>query len=398
MKDTRFRRMTLLAGILSILFLAACSSGDGGNDPSTGSGQDDDETKDDDSSPDDDLSSDDDNDNDSGDDDTVNPLADLFEKMDLGRYIGLQYESSAPGPNGYTYYTYSKDDCRCTFGANMEVAVHPGTENKVMLFMEGGGATWPGGGFGLPIDYPWDNGFKSFAEDNPLHDWTFVYVPHCDHSVHSGDNELMENGALRYHHGLRQVGAAVTLMLEFFPQPEKILVAGSSAGGYGTLLGWALVKSQYMDTDTYIMNDSGSGFWNPDDLATWDVIKEAWNFQVPEECVKCSGTVQTYLYELYLEYDPQLRIGMFSSYRDAIISKWFLGLDQDRFEEILLNVTGEIHADYPARFKRFFIKGATHTTYGFVPPGPNRPIHGTTLFEWIGQLVNEDPAWRDLLE
>ena len=383
----------------------ACDSGDeddvsgggtGDDVADDDAGNDDNETADDD---DDDDNDDDDNDTSAGDDDNLDGLQDLFDEIDVSRYIGLQYESSSPGPNGYTYYTYSRDDCRCTFGTKMRVAVHPGTENKVMLFMEGGGATWPGGGFAVPLNYPWDIGFKSFDEDNPLHDWSFVYVPHCDHSIHSGDNQLMENGGMRYHHGLRQVSAAVTLMLDLFPKPEKILVAGSSAGGYGTYLGWAVVKSQYMDVNTYIMNDSGTGFWDPDNPETWEVIKEAWNIQIPEECFKCNGTIQTYLYELYLENDPQLRIGLFSSYRDWIISTWFLGMDQDRFAEVLMDVTDEIHADHPARFKRFFVKGMTHTTYEFLlPGGPHRAIRGTTLYDWIGQLVNEDPAWRDLLE
>jgi hypothetical protein len=154
-----------------------------------------------------------------------------------------------------------------------------------------------------------------------------------------------------------------------------------------------------MDVDTYIMNDSGTGFWNPDDPASWEVIKEAWNINIPDDCTKCGGTVQTYLYEVYLDYDPQLRIGLFSSRRDWIISRFFLGMDQDRFEETLLAVTDEIHADYPGRFKRFLVQGMTHTTYEFLlPGGPHRAIRGTTLYDWIGQLVNDDPAWRDLLE
>ena len=90
---------------------------------------------------------------------------------------------------------------------------------------------------------------------------------------------------------------------------------------------------------------------------------------------------------------------MFSSYRDWIISGWFLDMDPDEFQDTLLAVTGEIHQNYPVRFKRFFVEGNSHTTYQFLlPGGPNYEIRGTSLYEWIGQLVNEDPAWSDLLE
>jgi len=378
-----------LLTVLCLVSMISCDSDDDDDDDEDAAGDDDD----------DDNNDQDDDDTDSGDDDDDDDLRILLDKMNLDRYVGMQFESTYPGPNGYTYFRFSRDDCRCTFGAPMEVAIHPGTENKVMLFMEGGGATWPGGGFAVPLDYPHDIGFKSFDADNPLHDWTYIYVPHCDHSIHLGDNQLLENGRMSYHHGLKQVGAAVTLMRRFFPNPDKILVAGSSAGGYGTYLAWAMVKSQYLDTDTYIMNDSGTGFWNPDDLASWELIKTAWNLQMPEDCVKCDGPIQTYIYELYLSVDPQLRIGLFSSYRDWIISSWFLGMEQDRFEDFLLTITDEIHADYPGRFKRFFVAGESHTTYEFLlPGGPRYAIRGTTLYEWIGQLINEDPAWRDLLE
>jgi len=45
------------------------------------------------------------------------------------------------------------------------------------------------------------------------------------------------------------------------------------------------------------------------------------------------------------------------------------------------------------------VAGESHTTYEFLlPGGPRYAIRGTTLYEWIGQLINEDPAWRDLLE
>jgi len=348
---------------------------------------------------DDDHAAVDDDANNPGGDDDSDRLQHMFDEMGYEQYIGIQYTRSTPGPNGYTYYYYSPDDCRCTFGAEMKVAVHPGTANKVMLFMEGGGAEWPGGGFAVALNFPWDIGFKSFDEENPLHDWSFVYLPYCDNSIHSGDSEAFYGGRMHYHHGARQIAAAVTLMLELFPNPEKILVAGSSAGGYGTFIGWGLVKSQYMNTDTYIMNDSGTGFWNPYDPETWEIIKEAWNIHIPSDCTKCQGSIITYLYEVFMRYDPQVRIGMFSSYRDWIISGWFLKMNPTVFEGTLMSITDEIARDYPERFHRFFVARNTHTTYEFLlPGGPKYSIRGTTLYQWIGQLVDEDPAWKDLLE
>jgi hypothetical protein len=242
-------------------------------------------------------------------------------------------------------------------------------------------------------------GFKSRAPENPLKDWTFVYVPYCDASIHSGDHRLEYDGAMRWHDGVRQVAAAVGLAKRLFPDPEKLLVAGSSAGGFGTFMAWGIAKSQYRDAPTYVMNDSGVGFWNPERPEVWDVIRAAWNVRFPPQCVKCQGSMALYLYELYQDLDPQVRIGLFTSYRDFLITGWFLDIDPALFEELLLRLTGDLRAAHPDRFARFFIQGDTHTCYEFMlPGGPLYSVRGTSLYEWIGQLVNDDPAWGDVLE
>ncbi|MCZ7587157.1 MAG: hypothetical protein M5R36_29550 [Deltaproteobacteria bacterium] len=188
------------------------------------------------------------------------------------------------------------------------------------------------------------------------------------------------------------------------------MVAGSSAGGYGTYYGWLVAKSQYMDSDTYIFNDSGTGFWNPDDPTTFQTIKQAWNLSIPEDCVLCTDTVLTSVYDTYLRYDPRVRIGMFTSYYDAFISGLFLGMEREAFRSEIMSVTDEIKQLHPDRFNRFFIDTTTHTSYElewcdvfpgkdfFLEPGPDYQLDGTSLFQWIGYLVDGDPRWRDLLE
>ena len=347
----------------------------------------------------DDRSDDDDSGAGDDDDDGMEKLLKMFEEMGFFPYLEFQYTRTEPGFNNYTNYFYSKEDCRCSNGREAHVSVSHGTVNKVMIFLEGGGASWPGGGFAVPLDAPGDATFRSRDPNNPLCDWHFVYVPHCDDSIHSGDNSIEYGGYVHHHWGLRHTAAAVALVKELFPNPDKILISGASAGGFGTFVGWAVAKAMFMNTDTYIFNDSGVGFWNPDELETWDIIREAWNLRIPDDCEKCVGTVQTWMYEVYLDYDPQVRIGMFSSYRDWIISLGFLGMDQDHFETLLMDVTDQIRKKHPDRFARFFIKGDSHSSYEFLlPEGPYYSIRGTTMYEWIDQLVNGYPSWTDMLE
>ncbi|MDP8225587.1 MAG: pectin acetylesterase-family hydrolase [Candidatus Lernaella stagnicola] len=326
-------------------------------------------------------------------------LQDLYDELDFYDYLEFEPVRVGKGAAGYTNYYYDKEDFRCYNGRQAHVAVRPGKENKVMFFMEGGGASWPGGGFAVQINYPFDISYRSRVPQNPLRDWTFVYVPYCDNSIHSGDNVMKVKGRTRYFQGLRHTAAAVALTKKLFPDAEKVLVTGASAGGMGTYLAWVITKSQYPDTDTYVLSDSGMGFWNPNDLETWNVINDAWALRMPSACARCDSTVQTWLFDLYLDLDPQVRIGMFTAYQDVIMSNFFLKMSGPDYEKAVMAITNQIKAAHPRRFGRFFIEGRTHTSYEFIlPPGPRVEVEDTSLFEWIGQLVNDDPAWVDRLE
>ena len=326
-------------------------------------------------------------------------LEGMFEKMGFLPYTAIQPVRNEPASNGYTRYYFSIDDLKCYDGSEANVAVSPGTVDNVLFFQEGGGASWPGYFLGFEIDFLRDIGFKNRNEGNPLKDWHFVYVPYCDNSVHSGDAETTEFGRTVYHQGLRHTAASAALARELFPNAKKVLVSGASAGGFGTLLGWAIVKSQFMDAKTYVMDDSGVGFWNPERPDTWKVLKESWNLRIPDDCEKCDSPIQTWLFDLYMDYDPQVRIGIFSSYHDFVISRMFLRMDANAFETLLMSVTNEIKAAHPKRFGRFFIQGNTHTCYWpLLPRGANTEVDGLSLYDWIDQLVNDSTGWDDRLE
>ena len=362
-----------------------------------------DSTSDDD---DDDSGQMDDDDNDSGDDDDSGnddrtpreKLEDLFDEMDFQPYLEFEPIRTEELENGFTRYFYSTDDFRCYDGSEANVAVSPGTSNNVIFYMEGGGARWPGFPFGIEWDKPRRRGFMSDKDENPLRDWNVVYVPYCDNSVHAGDNEYEEAGWTVYHHGLRHTAAAAALASELFPEPDKVLVTGQSAGGFGTFAGWPVVKSLYMDADTYVLNDSGLGVWNPDRRDTFEAMTAAWNLPIPDDCERCQeGTVLTWAIELALEYDPQVRVGMFTFSRDLLISVLFLGMNPADFEALVLDVTGQIKAAYPDTYSRFFVEGTEHTS-SMLDGGPSYEVDGLSLYEWIGWLVNEDPRWDDVLE
>ncbi|MCB9478132.1 MAG: hypothetical protein H6683_00480 [Deltaproteobacteria bacterium] len=358
----------------------------------------------DDDTADDDTADDDTTDDDTGDDDGPDPrLLELYDILDFEQYLDIEPVDSEDAFDNFTRYFFPTDRVRCFDGSQASVSISPGDNpDNVMIFLEGGGARWPGGGVALTVDVPIGVGFRSRSDNNPLRDWTIVYVPYCDASIHSGDNELEYEGeGVRYHHGLRHSTASIALAKQLYPDAKKVLVAGSSAGGFGTFFSWVIARSQFPDAQTYILDDSGQGFWNPDDLETFETIKQAWDLRLPEDiCTKCGITEWTYAFDLYMQYDPRVRIGLVSWYQDSVIGGVFLQMDPMIFEQTLVRITDDIRATHPDRFARFFMEGSLHTVYMLVLTGKglNYEIDDVSLAAWIDGLVSDDPSWPDLTE
>lgn len=380
--------------LLCALLFTACATGG------------DDDEGDDDGGPDDDVDDDAGPDDDAADDDTEKEFDQalfdsVVEKMGFAPYADIEpvrVVENAGG--GYTRYYFSTDDMRCYDGTEANVAIWPGDPKRIMFFMEGGGASWPGYNLAFQVDYLIQIGYRNRKPQNPMRDWTIVYVPYCDNSLHVGDNEIEEGGRTVYYHGLRHATASAAQVKRLYPDAEQILVTGASAGGMGTYVGWPIVKYFYPDARTAVMSDSGVGFWNPNEPDTWETMKEAWNVRIPDNCTRCDGsTIQTWLYSLMLDIDPELRIGMFSSWGDKIITGWFLFMDPHEFAGVLRDVTDQIKSEHPDRFARFFISGRSHTCYEFLlPEGADYAVDGQSLYDWIGAEVNMDPLWDDRIE
>jgi len=320
-----------------------------------------------------------------------------LKSLRLDRYMGIKHirhESNWNDPFWEMYY-YHPDDCKCIFGSEYLVATSRVRRSKnVVFYLEGGGACWPGE----------DDCTKKVSPDEvldgrriiPLRNWNHIYVPYCDGSVHMGDNEEDKDGDGNpdyWYWGLRTTSAAVALMQELYPNPEKILIAGTSAGGYGTVIATMLIRLQFPTSRLYVLNNAGPGLRKPGDKQTWKKIEKAWNIKqfFPSSCEKCDDQL-IYLYEWMLEKDDKLKIGIVTSYEDQTISESFLRMNPKNFKNLLISATDSIRERHPDTFKRFFIKGSIHGV-------PNSyDVKGITLKKWIAFLVNDSKKWIDILE
>ena len=80
--------------------------------------------------------------------------------------------------------------------------------------------------------------------------------------------------------------------------------------------------------------------------------------------------------------DANLKIGMFSSYQDAVVAS-VVGMTGAENQQLLLETTNTFHQRYPATFKRYFIKGDSHCIGDYY-----WKVNGVTVWSWIDALVN----------
>lgn len=323
------------------------------------------------------------------------------------KYFGQFEAEQVESYEDFDAYTFAPrdDGPTCLFGDPFRVSVRDTGSRDLLIYLQGGGACWGSSctanakaGIGVqPVG--WTDKTK---EANPaLFDFNVVFVSYCDGSVFSGDNlVLAADGSIeRRHRGLANLSAALDIAKERFPTPRRVVVGGSSAGGYGTIVATAVVRLAYDGVPMFVINDAGVGLTNPEEDGLIEAVKNEWKFPqfLPASCADCLASRQfTSVVQWGLDHDPSLRVGVFSAYEDSIISGLFLGMTGPQFRELLLKETGKVHEAHPSRYKRFFIEGGAHTA--ILAGYSDVSVKGTRLVAWTAAMLGDGGAWNDVLE
>lgn len=326
----------------------------------------------------------------------------------VDKYVGkASLDKTSANTVGDTVYNFDPSEGPiCYLGASYNVVVHDAGSENLLIFLQGGGACWQtlcSATSTAETTIPKTGILSEDPSTNVVGDWNVVYAPYCDGSVFSGDNDTKSNmdGTAWHFHGLANLSAAIDVAKKAYPNPKRILLAGTSGGGYGTLIGTGLVRLAYPHTQVDVFNDAGLGLSNPNDPAMLSTIKADWKFDqfIPDSCTECQTGEQTAIIGWGLAADPTLRVSGFSSYGDAIIGGYFLKLMPADFKPLLLGETGKVHDAYPTRFERFFIDGTQHTvllsgtgvTY-------TTDVNGISVEEWTRKMLAGDKGWVDQLQ
>lgn len=169
--------------------------------------------------------------------------------------------------------------------------------DKLLIYFNGGGACWFGQACDLnsepnvhfPLaEMPQNNpamGDGIFALDNaenPLRDYDMISVPYCTGDVHVGAGEKQyqytnadggEVNVTTHHNGYANSSAVLDWVYANYPNPDSVVISGSSAGAIGSSFYAGMVAEHYSQNPVVLLADAAGGYNSPNLPVTFN----AWN-------------------------------------------------------------------------------------------------------------------------
>lgn len=245
---------------------------------------------------------------------------------------------------------------------------------------------------------PGDMGSKGIFEprtDNPLYDYNWVTVPYCTGDVHAGEN-VKRIVTSRDFSGAANLRLIVARAAATFTEVGTMFVTGESAGGFGSLASYPLIRDYFPNARGVLMDDSGQiladEYLAPCLVEEW---RNTWNLNanLPADC-PCNndGGNLNSAWEYGRKKYPNDSFSLISSVNDVVISTFFsFGLDNCSAAIPLgFNKMHEGLEDLASSgVNIYMIPGAmhTHTSHGEFY---SRSVDGQYMYEWIGQLIDGD--------
>jgi len=352
--------------------------------------------------------------------DAYNELHDSGVDKYLGEFTPV---FSTDVGDGWTKHTFDPDAGNgpiCIAGTPFSVFTREGNPSRLLIFEQGGGACWqdfyncnvlseaqepPAPRAGI-----WD--FDS--HDNPFADYSIVYMPYCDGSVFTGDNDVFDpafgaaigvpEAVVRFHRGLRNQSAGMDLARATFPNASRVTVAGSSAGGVGAASNAPFLARFVYGNQVHltVFNDAGPVTVNPDAEADIDARLADWQFEqfFPASCTDCFDPADsTAIIRWRLDNDSTIREAFYETDSD-LTNRFFLDLllDPVGFRNLVVTSHGVINDAHPNRYKRFIVAGDTSHTALQSPLFYSQDANGVLLNEWTRDFLVPTPFWIDIVE
>jgi len=273
---------------------------------------------------------------------------------------------------------------------------------RLLLFLKGGGACFSADdcqaanldGYGQQ-DLMGDvstNLFSRTSDTNPFKDDSFVFVPYCTGDFHAG-SRVADYGI--HHMGYQNVALYLERIVPTFCKPERVVLLGTSAGGFGVSFTYDLVHRAFGDVPVHMVDDSGP-FMRPAYMGAMQAIAfPNWgaDANVPPGCPECA-TAWHELYPFASTAWPTDRMSLVSSRHDPSIGSRF-GIDPaTEFPPAIDDLADQVIVPLP-NMRVFYIEQQGHV-WTAAADIDQLVVDGTSLQAFLVQQITGDPAWANV--
>jgi hypothetical protein len=312
-------------------------------------------------------------------------------------------------PGAWTWVDVRGTACADGTQTGLAVNLAPGDSTDLVVYLEGGGACWDAltcftlqtAVTGGPYDAAeWARIEPTFGStpfdrsdtSSPFAQATWVFVPYCTGDVHWGAGQLVSGDETWRFGGRENLVKDLAWLSAHLPvAPGKLVVSGSSAGGYGTLLAHLLARTTWPDAKGYLIDDSGPplvGDAVPPSLrSAWYA---AWGLEstLGATCPGCADDLSLSVDAVAAAY-PDDRLALLSYRQDATIRYFMNGMSSPAFDAALLELVG-LRITPHANARAFLLDGTSHV---LLPGAASIESGGVNLADWLDLMLSDDAGW-----
>lgn len=260
----------------------------------------------------------------------------LLSRMGLSDYANKKELSGTPKTG--KWYAITPKGAKAADGKPWHGLLKLGTENKVLVYFLGGGASTDAYTAARPhsvkdgfynaatkdMDFIVHMGITGKQKRNPFRNWTVLVMQYATGDFHCGDGEfpyqnLEGKDDILYHYGYRNYTEFMKTAMQYVRRPDELLIAGFSAGGFGvSLLAGDVVRNYFPEQKkfTVLVDSSVMVYdkWRETAEKVWHAPKE-----ISEKLVSDNLTLDG-LQALSREFKGRVRILFDCSVRDGALA------------------------------------------------------------------------------
>lgn len=326
---------------------------------------------------------------------------------------------SSPVPSGPAFETLAEGwntitpggDTTCSDGSAYHFYVRPGDPQRVLFYLQGGGACWnaltcdpdlqPSYRINLAgFDLSSRRGIFEFEHpENPFSEYTVVLAPYCTGDVHLGDRvATYESPAMEDHEahsvtiryrGLDNVQAPLNWTIANVESPATVFVTGSSAGSIPSPYYAMRLAEIYPEARVVQLGDGSGGyrdFGGVPPHVEWGTLPAL--AHIPDfRNMSAEDLDFEALFAVANAHQSDITFSQYDTAEDDV-QKRFLALAESETSsllELLRANQADIRAEVPG-FRSFIAGGELHTIL-LRPEFYTYHVGGTRVRDWVKDLA-----------